>query len=221
MNTWAPRAKFENLSDHGLGAPSEASAAHSPPGILKPMPESRAVLPVQSALRDGLRRFVARRVATEHVEDVVQDILLRMHERAGDLRDEARLAGWAFRIARTVVIDHHRARHREGAVRDPVEGDGPIEEVENDGNINEIVAGWLPPLIALLPDEYSEALTAVDLEGRTQAEYAARVGLSLSGAKSRVQRGRRMLEEFVRACCDLEVDARGNIIGYQRRDCGC
>ena len=179
-----------------------------------------AVTPVHHALRDGLQRYVARRVRPEHVDDLVQDILLRMHERAADLRDEARLPGWAFSIARTVVADHHRARRPELVAAEPAEHDEPAEESGGDGNVNEIVAGWLRPMLALLPDEYAEALELVDVAGVGQREYAERAGLSLSGAKSRVQRGRRMLEEVVRACCDLELDARGNVIAFERR-CGC
>lgn len=77
-------------------------------------------------------------------------------------------------------------------------------------------------MLKLLPDEYRDAVERVDVEGMTQREYAERAGLSVSGAKSRVQRGRRMLDEVVRACCDLEVDARGNVISYElRRNCRC
>ena len=185
-----------------------------------------ATAPAYLALRDGLRRFVARRVRPEHVDDVVQDILMRMHQHAGELRDEARLPGWAFRIAQTVVADHHRARSRDlpiardddTAVDERAETEPAADEPDN---VNEVVAGWLRPMLKLLPDEYRDAVERVDVEGMTQREYAERAGLSVSGAKSRVQRGRRMLDEVVRACCDLEVDARGNVISYERRNCGC
>jgi RNA polymerase sigma-70 factor (ECF subfamily) len=80
-----------------------------------------------------------------------------------------------------------------------------------------MVAGWLLPMVSLLPDEYAEALEVCDLGGVEQRVYAERKGLSISGAKSRVQRGRRILEELVRACCDLEQDVRGNVIGITRR----
>jgi RNA polymerase sigma-70 factor (ECF subfamily) len=181
----------------------------------------RSVASVNLVLRDALRRYVARRVRAEHVDDLVQDVLLRMFENAGALRDEARLPGWAFRIAQTVVPDHHRANAREPAPRntdvdDEHDGDDPGQ-----GNVNEIVAGWLQPMLALLPEEYEEAVNLVDVQGVAPRDYAERAGLSLSGAKSRVQRGRRMLEQLVRACCDIELDARGNVIAYQRRDCRC
>lgn len=180
-------------------------------------PEPKA--PVYLAMRQGLRSFVARRVRPDHVDDLVQDILLRMHERAGDLRDDARLAGWAFRIAHNVVADHHRRRRPEIELGEQHE---PVDEPEN-GNVNEFVAGWLHPMLALLPAEYAEALELVDVQGLAQREYATRAGLSISGAKSRVQRGRRMLEELVRACCRLELDVHGNVIACERRrdDCSC
>lgn len=172
---------------------------------------------VQDALRTSLRSFVARRVHPDHVDDLVQDILLRMHQRAPELRDETRLAGWAFRIAQAIVADHHRAR-RPGV---PLSETDEPAEVEDAGNLNEVVAGWLHPMLALLPDEYAEALELVDVQGLSQRAYAERAGLSISGAKSRVQRGRKMLEDVVRACCDVQLDARGNVIDYQRRNCRC
>lgn len=167
--------------------------------------------PVSLALHEGLRRYVSKRVRPEHVDDLVQDILLKMHERAPELREEQRLAGWAFRIAQTVVADHHRQKRPE--LREELE----VPDERDDGNVNEVVAGWLRPMLALLPTEYEEAVEAVDVLGLTHREYAERAGISVSGAKSRVQRGRRMLEEVVRGCCDLELDVRGNVIGYERR----
>ena len=200
----------------GLGGePTPADPAE------RPRPGGHAMTPVYLALRDGLRRFVACRVRAEHVDDLVQDILLRMHERAGDLHDEARLPGWAFRIAQSVVADHHRRKRPETAGADDVEHEEPDADAYDGGNVNEIVAGWLRPMLALLPDDYEQAVELVAVEGLSQREYAERAGLSISGAKSRVQRGRRMLEEVVRACCDLEIDTRGNVIGYEPRDCDC
>lgn len=224
------------IQDHpGKGARSvdRPTSARTAAACSPAAPKSRAIAPAYLALRDGLRRFVARRVRSEYVDDLAQDILMRMHERAAELRDDTRLAGWAFRIAQTVVADHHRAHARERSFVDSdrrsdsdisgtedellgVEGD----EAGDEGNVNEIVAGWLRPMLALLPDEYEEAVEWVDVQGMSQKAYAERAGLSASGARSRVQRGRRMLQEMVLGCCDLELDARGNVIGYERRTHG-
>lgn len=176
-----------------------------------------AALPVSRALRDGLRRYVSRRVRAENVDDVVQDVLLRMHERAGDLRDEEKLSGWAFRIAKSVVSSHHRRGGGLATVGQLDDLAPCADEPSDHENENEMVAGWLLPMVSLLPDEYAEALEVCDLGGVEQRVYAEQKGLSISGAKSRIQRGRRMLEELVRACCDLEQDVRGNVIAVTRR----
>jgi RNA polymerase sigma-70 factor (ECF subfamily) len=84
------------------------------------------------------------------------------------------------------------------------------------------VASWLDPMMALLPEEDREVLRRADLEGLTQKELAARLGLSVTGAKSRVQRARKRLKEVLLGCCHVEMDRRGNAIDYTRkgRDCG-
>ena len=45
-----------------------------------------------------------------------------------------------------------------------------------------------------------------------------RLGLSLSGAKSRIERGRGMLKDALDRCCHFEFDSRGNMMDYERPD---
>ena len=63
----------------------------------------------------------------------------------------------------------------------------------------------------------AEALVLTELEGLPQRELAQRLGLSPSGARTRVQRGRRLLKELIDDCCKLEVDARGNVLDAELR----
>jgi RNA polymerase sigma-70 factor (ECF subfamily) len=42
-------------------------------------------------------------------------------------------------------------------------------------------------------------------------ELAKRLGISVSGAKSRVQRGRQQLKEMLLECCEFEFDRRGRV----------
>lgn len=82
------------------------------------------------------------------------------------------------------------------------------------------LASCLQPLVADLPETYQSALVLAELEGLPQKEVARRLGLSLSGAKSRIQRGREQLRQRVLACCDVEV-SRNGIVGYERRAAAC
>ena len=79
---------------------------------------------------------------------------------------------------------------------------------------------YVAPFIALLPSPYREALTLTELEGITQREAAAMVGISVSGMKSRVQRGRRELRALFEACCNIALDGRGRIISCEPRPDG-
>jgi RNA polymerase sigma-70 factor (ECF subfamily) len=60
-----------------------------------------------------------------------------------------------------------------------------------------------------------------ELDGKTQRELARAAGLSLSGAKSRVQRGREQLKTLLLACCHVEFDRRGGVIAYEPRPGAC
>jgi RNA polymerase sigma-70 factor (ECF subfamily) len=159
-------------------------------------------------LRGDVRRFLARRVRPDLVDDLSQEVFLRMHEHAGDLRDADRVAPWLFRIARSVVVDHHR-RRRDHAELD-AEDEPPVEEPET--NFNAEMAQGVRSMMAALPEEDRSALELTEVDGISQRELALRSGLSPSGARSRVQRGRQLLEAVVRACCDYEVDRRGNVV---------
>lgn len=170
------------------------------------------------AFRDDVRRFIARRVEPGALDDLVQEVFLKVHESSGELRDADRLGSWLFRIARNVVIDHLRKRATRMAK--------PLDEVdepatlEPEVNFNQEMAAWFRPMMDLLPEEYRVALELTEIEGLTQRELADRTGLSLSGAKSRVQRAKQLLEGVVRACCDFEVDVHGNFVSCRPRSGG-
>ncbi len=80
-------------------------------------------------------------------------------------------------------------------------------------------------MIRQLPPAYQAAIRLVDLEGVNQADAAAQAGVSLSGMKSRVQRGRKQLRALLEECCRVDLDRRGSIASYASRrpdacDCG-
>jgi RNA polymerase sigma-70 factor (ECF subfamily) len=56
-------------------------------------------------------------------------------------------------------------------------------------------------------------MTLIEIEGVSQVDAARRLGLSVSGMKSRVQRGRAKLRALLEARCRIAVDARGRVVG--------
>lgn len=174
-----------------------------------------------------LRGFVRRRIADpDRADDLVGDILLRVHQHLDSLDDRERLLNWVFRVARNAIIDEYRraARDRERVASTP--DDTPVEgsPPEDDESVvlSELTA-CVRPLLAGLPDEQRRAVELIDLQGWTQARAADHESVSLSGMKSRVQRGRRRLAELLGLCCALTLDGRGLPMDYTPRsscDCG-
>lgn len=167
-------------------------------------------------MRSDLRRFIRRRVADDHVaDDLLQETFVRIHRHIGALADADRLAGWVYQIARNVIRDHYR-RSAGAAV---VLGDAdPADEREDRSSEPPCrSAEWLEELIDELPADYRDALRLAEVEGLTQQAVADRLGLSLSGAKSRIQRGRGLLRGVLEECCRFEFDRRGNLLEVDPR----
>ena len=81
----------------------------------------------------------------------------------------------------------------------------------------------LRPLLVGLPPDQRRAVELIDLDGWSQSRAARSEGVSLSGMKSRVQRGRRRLASLLGECCALTLDARGLPMDYTnttQRRCG-
>lgn len=170
------------------------------------------------ALERRLRPFVARRVAGADAEDVLQDIFVRIQRGLGQLRDEQRFGPWVYQVARTTILDHHRAAARRPWAES--EAPEPAADEEEDEDDAQMLVAAIAPFVATLPSPYREALTLTELEGLTQKDAAAMLGVSVSGMKSRVQRGRVRLRALLEACCEITVDVRGRIIGCAPRPDG-
>ena len=183
-------------------------------------------------LHGNLRAFIARRVHNrDDVDDLVQRVLLQIVKGLGTLRDAERLHAWVYRTARNIVVDYYRSAggRRKLAAGDALDLESadaaaPEWSDDDDGAALRELAACLAPMLSRLSPAYQEAIRIVDLEGATQQEAAQRAGVSLSGMKSRVQRGRRQLRAVLEACCRIDLDRRGRISAYAARHpdaCGC
>ena len=181
-------------------------------------------------INNDLRAFIAKRVANEaEADDIVQDIWLKMQRGFDGLKDQSRLISWIYQIARHAIIDHYRLLGRRREMPAGLAADLEAYQSlpagqamsEDPGRFRAELAGCLRPMIERLSKEYRQAVMLVDLEGLTQQKAAAQLGLSLSGIKSRVQRGRRQLKGMLEACCTIELDRRRGVTDYEVRDQKC
>lgn len=161
-----------------------------------------------------LKGFILKRVGDEQcAEDILQDVFLQVHRHLESLRDERRLESWLYQITRNAVADFYRRRQIIPALTD----DLPVAPADEDEELRAALGTSVRHMIDDLPEEYRIPLILDVIEGVPQAEIGARLGISLSGAKSRVQRARAKLREMLFDCCHFEFDRVGRVIDYYPR----
>ena len=117
-------------------------------------------------VRGRLRAFIAKRVAADAaVEDLLQEVFLKIHDKIDQVQDPRRLVSWIFTVTRHVIIDYYRTshRHREiptGLATD-VEALMAADEPEDESDEPRMqLAGCLRPMVDQLAPEYRDALTS-------------------------------------------------------------
>lgn len=191
-------------------------------GGLESPPSGTAALALEGIFNrfgNDLRGFLRSRVRdAATADDLLQTVWLRVHQRLPALRDHERLEAWLYQIARNAVVDHHRRQR-------PHDELPPDLAAEPDAPERPDLGPALARFLEALPPEDQEALRLTEYGGLTQRELAARLGISVSGAKSRVQRARARLRAQLEACCRFEFDRRGNLLEAiphgEDRDCSC
>ena len=187
-----------------------------------------AVTAVWQQVHAGLRAFIARRVADEaEIDDIVQEVFLRVHRRLDSLKDPQKIVSWIYQITRHTIIDHYRSMRRRREIPAGLAGDVAdrvpvsLPRTDEPGRLRTELAACLRPMLDRLSKDYRDAVTLVELEGLTQQAAATRIGLSLSAIKSRVQRGRQQLKRMLNECCLIQLDRRGGVADYAVCDAEC
>ena len=165
-----------------------------------------------------LHVFIKSRISdntTTH--DILQDVFLKMHTGLASLKDGTKLQSWLYQIARNAVSDYYRSQKPVVDIPEWL----PYPETDPGDKVAQELSVCLQPMIQLLPENYREAVILSELKGLTLKEVAQVQGISHSGAKSRVQRGRALLKEMLADCCQLEFDHSGRLCAYERKGKGC
>ncbi|HET7831575.1 MAG TPA: RNA polymerase sigma factor SigZ [Gallionella sp.] len=187
--------------------------------------ESRADGPAKMRIEElwnqyqkRLRGFIAKRIKDGHsVDDILQATFLKACENLHKVRSEEAMASWLYRIAENVIADHYRGQKHHEELPEELPAAEPARDYAA-----ELADQCISPFIAALPEKYRTALMLADIQGLAQQEVARRLGISLSGAKSRIQRGREKLRDCLNECCDIQTSRLG-ITGYElrRKNCSC
>ena len=179
------------------------------------MDMQQGVSTIWERLHQELFNFVLKKVRDRPTaEDIVQDVFIKVHTHVSQLKEGDKIIAWIYRIARNAVADHFRNNAKQ---LKPAEADWDNGYHE----LNECVAPCLRILMERLPSEYRIPLELVELECLSQYDVATRLGISYSGARSRIQRARRMLKEKLDELYLIRTDPYGNVIVCEDRGPCC
>ncbi len=173
---------------------------------------------------NSLKGFIRKRVSNEYdVEDILQDVFCKIHDKIYKLKNEDRLQAWIYQITRNAITDYYRRRKAVGELSGLNEEmpDKQSDEFDEGDDFNDDMTACLEPMINNLPDKYKEVIILSHFRGLSQKEMAEKLGISYSGVKSRVQRARAKLREMFLECCHFEFDSLGNILEYQHKGDSC
>jgi RNA polymerase sigma-70 factor, ECF subfamily len=174
-------------------------------------------------LRTAIRGFVGNRIRDQaSAEDITQDVLLKISTRLGSLDNGERIEAWAFRIARNSVADYFRAakpseHFQEELHTKDLASDPEAVAADEESRLRSEITACIRSVVEALP------LLLTEYDGLSQVQLAKRLGLSISAAKSRVQRARAMLKEQIERCCYWSTDRYGTLVDVRPRtscDCG-
>ena len=186
---------------------------------------------ISQRLVDGVRRFIGRRVPSSDVDDVVQEVFVRVSRGLNQLHEDKRAETWILAITRKTIADFYRKRERHlpsvsEELPEPIDQSAlPSENLSDypgEHDVHEEVLSWLRPMADEIAEPYRTALIKADFENVSQRRLAHELGLSESGLKSRVQRARKLLAGVLQRCCELEFDGEGRAMAFRRlRACRC
>ncbi|AOM84400.1 sigma-70 family RNA polymerase sigma factor [Salisediminibacterium beveridgei] len=168
-----------------------------------------------------LRGFVFKKVANPHdAEDVLQHVWLKALQQQDKIADVAHVRGWLYQIARHTVTDYYRKKRMEVPREHVQDEPGPVTFEEAD-NENLGCASYIQRELQKLPEKYQLPFSLYVEKGWKHKQISTHLDLSLSGSKTRVQRAKRQLKDILLNCCDVEVDAYGNVIRYEKKRVCC
>jgi RNA polymerase sigma-70 factor (ECF subfamily) len=159
-----------------------------------------------------LRGWLMTRLANRgDADDLLQDIFLKAIRRQDSFCELRNARAWLFEVARNALIDRFRLSREQVELPEDLCVESPeMVPVES-------LAACLPRVLSELSADDREAITLCDLQGMSQQAFADLKGISLPGAKSRIQRARRRMRAQLTSACQVSFDESGHVSDFVPR----
>lgn len=158
----------------------------------------------------GYLRHRARHI--EDADEVLQEVFIKAFRQGERFCAVDNPRAWLFQVARNALADRLRVS------RDfvPLPDDLTDTQEEPAPPVDDL-SQCIPRVLSELSEVDRMAITLCDIEGKTQQDLADVLGISLAGAKSRVQRARKRLRARMEVACQVKFDESGQVCCFTPR----
>ncbi len=158
-----------------------------------------------------LLAFIRKRVNDEDAEDILQEVFIKVHTHLESIKDEDKIEKWLYQITRNTINDYYRSKKGNDHIPEWLseQSEELMEEESQE------LLSCFQPMVEHLPEKYKTAVQLSEFEGLTQVELAQHLNIGLSGAKSRVQRGRLMLKDLLLENCSFSTNTKSGSISCE------
>jgi len=161
-----------------------------------------------------LLSFIRKRVSDPSLaEDILHEVFIKAHSKYDHLQNLDKARAWLYQISRNAIIDHYR----QSTSYESIELNGNTVNLSSSDEKSFEVSSCVLPKIYTLPENYKEALYLSEIKGMSQKQVAENLDLSYTATKSRVQRGRNLLKEALKQCCQVHHNSRGEIVDIVKK----
>ncbi len=144
-------------------------------------------------------------------EDLLQELFLKAIRQGDRFCSVTNARAWLFTVARNALADRTRVQRTQVALPDefpaPTDMAAPIDAL----------SACLPRALAEMSDDDREVIERCDLGCMTLEAYANLKGISVPGAKSRIQRARKRLRAHLTTACQVRLDQAGKVCCFVPR----
>lgn len=145
-------------------------------------------------------------------DDLLQELFLKALLQGKNFCRLDNPRAWLFHVARNLLIDRLRLSKAQVPLPEDL-----AAEAESELHPVDSLSQCFPRVLSELAPADREAILLCDLQCMTQQDYARRLGISLSAAKSRVQRARKRMQAQMVNACQVSFDESGEVCCFVPR----